>query len=1059
MSVKTADERRASANRKWQRLKSPARPLIYVGAGSCGRAAGATEVVRRLKDHIKQRKLGAKIVEVGCIGPCFMEPLVDIQMPKQPRISYSNVTPDFAVELLDAFHKNGKVPTRNLIGHFGEEDFNGTPRFFDHPMLEPQVRVVLRNCGIIDPEDIDHYLARDGYRGLEKALSIKPEKVIDVVKHAGLRGRGGAGFPTWQKWTFCRKTESDQRYLICNADEGDPGAFMNRSLIEGDPHALLEGMLIAAYAIGASKGFIYIRAEYPLAIERLKRAIPAMRKLGLLGDNILGSRFNFDLKIKEGAGAFVCGEETALIASIEGKRGMPRTRPPFPAVSGLWGKPTIINNVETLGTLPNILRNGAKWYAQFGTEKSRGTKTFSLVGKVKRTGLIEVPLGTTLGEVLYDIGGGIAADKAAKAVQTGGPSGGCLPAEKLGLRVDYESLAAAGSIMGSGGMIVMDEDTCVVDLAKYFLGFTQEESCGKCPPCRVGTRAMLTILDRITNGEADMSDLDRLERLAETINSGSLCGLGQTAANPVVSTLRYFRDEYEEHIRHKRCRAAVCKGLVGAPCHATCPIGTEAWRYVAHITRGEYEDAYRTIREANPFPSVCARVCSHPCEARCRSGTTGKRPIAIRALKRFVTDNVEPSVYTPKRVTCPSEVPHVAVVGSGPAGLTAAHYLSLSGHKVTVFESDDRPGGMLVSGIPSYRLSRETLGKEIDALLDENVTLKCNTALGYDMTVDDLFQDGFKAVFLAMGAHKSRKLNIEGEDITGVFPAIQFLKAFNLRGEKLATGKVGIIGGGDSAVDAAGVAIRQPGVESATIYYRRTREEMPALDWDIEAAFEEGVKLETMTSPASILTEGGRLAGIECVRNRQGDAEASGRRKPVPIPGSEFTVPLDTLIVTIGDVPDIEYISSMGVNVTDWGTLLVDPETLATSRPGVFAGGDVVTGPNTVVDAIAAGKKVAVMIARFIRGDDLQQPGVARLPSTYIQPAEVTPEEMADVERVELPMIPLDRRKESFDEVELTLSESDAVREARRCLRCDLEFTMPDEEEDESCLDVVGETV
>ena len=1058
MSAKTVNERRAGAQRKWEKLQNTSHPVVYVGAGSCGRAAGATEVVAALKNHIKRRKINARIVEVGCIGPCYLEPLVDFQMPKKPRISYSNVTPELAVQLLDSFVAGGEIPSPHLLGHFGDNALDGIPKFFDHPMLQSQVRVVLRNCGIIDPEDIDHYLARDGYQGIEKALSVKPEKVIETVKNAGLRGRGGAGFPTWRKWTFCRQTKSDQRYLICNADEGDPGAFMNRSLIEGDPHALLEGMLIAAYAIGASKGFIYIRAEYPLAIERLKRAIPIMQKLSLLGDKILGSKFSFDLKIKEGAGAFVCGEETALIASIEGKRGMPRTRPPFPAVSGLWGKPTIINNVETLGTLPNILRNGAKWYGRFGTEKSRGTKTFSLVGKVKRTGLIEVPLGTTLGEVLYDIGGGIAADKAAKAVQTGGPSGGCLPAAKLGLRVDYESLAEAGSIMGSGGMIVLDEDTCVVDLAKYFLGFTQEESCGKCPPCRVGTRTMLTILDRITNGEADMSDLGRLERLAETINSGSLCGLGQTAANPVISTLRYFREEYVEHIHNKRCRAAVCKGLVGAPCHATCPIGTEAWRYVAHIGRGEYEDAYRTIREANPFPSVCARVCSHPCETRCRSGTTGKRPIAIRALKRFVTDNVDPSVYQPKRVAAANGEAHVAVVGSGPAGLTAAHYLSLSGHKVTIFEADDRPGGMLVSGIPAYRLSRETLSKEIDSLLDDNITLKCGTALGYDMTIDDLFQDGFKAVFLAMGAHKSRKLNIEGEDIEGVYPAIQFLKAFNLRGEKLAKGRVGIIGGGDSAVDAAGVAIRQEGVASATIYYRRTREEMPALEWDVEAAFEEGVKLETMTSPVRILTDDGKLAGIECIRNRQGDAEASGRRKPVPIAGSEFTVPLDTLIVTIGDVPDIEYISSMGVDVTDWGTLSIDQETLATSRHGVFAGGDVVTGPNTVVEAIAAGKKVAIMIARFLRGEELKQPGVARLPSVYIEPAEVSPEEMAETERVELPMIPLDRRKETFDEVELTLSEADATQEARRCLRCDLEFTMPEEEE-ELYLDVVGETV
>jgi NADH:ubiquinone oxidoreductase subunit F (NADH-binding)/NAD-dependent dihydropyrimidine dehydrogenase PreA subunit len=427
-------------------------------------------------------------------------------------------------------------------------------------MLAPQVRIVLRNCGLINPDDIDHYLARDGYASLEKSLSMPWRDVLEVVKNSGLRGRGGAGFPTWRKWLFCRETESEDRYLICNADEGDPGAFMNRSLIEGDPHALLEGMLIAGYVIGATKGFIYIRAEYPLAIERLKGAMATARQLGLLGDNILGSGFSFEIKIKEGAGAFVCGEETALIASLEGKRGMPRTRPPFPAVSGLWSKPTVINNVETLGTLPNIIRNGAEWYSQYGTETSKGTKTFSLVGKVRRTGLIEVPLGTTLRKVIYDIGGGMS--KEFKSVQTGGPSGGCLGKEFLDTPIDYENLAAAGSIMGSGGLIVIDKDTCIVDTAKYFLSFTQAESCGKCVPCRVGTRHLVEILTKISKGEGEITDIAKLEKLAVAVKGASLCGLGQTAPNPVLSSLKYFREEFLSHIVEKRCPAAVCRDLV-----------------------------------------------------------------------------------------------------------------------------------------------------------------------------------------------------------------------------------------------------------------------------------------------------------------------------------------------------------------------------------------------------------------------------------------------------------------------------------------------------------------
>jgi NADH-quinone oxidoreductase subunit F len=560
MRAKPIDERRKRAARNWAELQSSPRPVIYVGAGSCGRAAGAVEVIEALKGHLRKKKVDAKVIEVGCIGPCYLEPLIDIQMPGRPRVSYANVTPKQAVRILDSSLQNDEIPRLHLAGHLGDGQLDGVPRFFDQPMLAPQVRIVLRNCGIIDPEDVDHYLARDGYRAIEKCLAMPWEKIVDIVKDAGLRGRGGAGFPTWRKWRFCRETKSDQRYLICNADEGDPGAFMNRSLIEGDPHAVLEGMLIAAYTIGASKGFVYIRAEYPLAIERLKNAIGQMRELGLLGENILGSDFSFDIKIKEGAGAFVCGEETALIASIEGKRGMPRTRPPFPAVAGLWGQPTIINNVETLGTLPNIIRNGAEWYSQFGTETSKGTKTFSLVGKVRRTGLIEVPLGITLRKVIYDIGGGLVKDF--KAVQTGGPSGGCLGEEFLDTPIDYESLAAAGSIMGSGGLIVVDTDTCIVDTAKYFLTFTQQESCGKCVPCRVGTRHLVQILQRICRGKGELEDLARLEKLAGAIKGGALCGLGQTAPNPVLSSLKYFRDEFLAHIRDKRCPAAVCRDLV-----------------------------------------------------------------------------------------------------------------------------------------------------------------------------------------------------------------------------------------------------------------------------------------------------------------------------------------------------------------------------------------------------------------------------------------------------------------------------------------------------------------
>ena len=546
---------------QWEALQSSPDPIIYIGMGSCGIASGAGEVCNVVEKNISGLKQKIHLLKVGCIGPCYLEPLLDIKLPGKRRLCFNNVDANRAEKIINEYIVNGETKLKPL-GHLGEqvEEFDGIKSFWSIPMLKNQKRIVLRNCGIVDPEDIKHYIARDGFQGLINAFNKGPEGVIEELKIAGLRGRGGAGFPTFKKWQFCRDAKGNPKYLICNADEGDPGAFMNRSLIEGDPFVLLEGMLIAAYAIGSNYGYIYIRAEYPLAIQRLKIAINQMQKIGLLGKNILDIGFDFEIKLKEGAGAFVCGEETALIASIEGERGMPRNRPPFPAVSGLNGKPTNINNVETLGTVPNILRKGGKWYSGFGTEKSKGTKTFALVGKVRRTGLIEVPLGTTLREIIFDIGGGTI--KPFKAVQTGGPSGGCLSKEFLDLPIDYESLAEAGSIMGSGGLIVMDEHSCMVDVAKYFLRFTSQESCGKCTPCRIGTRKMFEILERITEGKGNMEDISILESLADTVKKGSLCGLGQTAPNPVLTTLKYFKDEYEAHIDKKRCPAAVCRDLV-----------------------------------------------------------------------------------------------------------------------------------------------------------------------------------------------------------------------------------------------------------------------------------------------------------------------------------------------------------------------------------------------------------------------------------------------------------------------------------------------------------------
>jgi NADH:ubiquinone oxidoreductase subunit F (NADH-binding)/NAD-dependent dihydropyrimidine dehydrogenase PreA subunit/(2Fe-2S) ferredoxin len=550
------------AEDEWKALQELQQPLIYVGMGTCGRAAGAEKVYAAAKQTLQRLNIPDRILPVGCIGMCYLEPLMAVRKPGWPFLYYGNLTARKTEEILSAFlQDNSDFTGEGAVCFLGEGAAGDIPRFEELPMIKPQKRIALRNCGLIDPDEIKHYIARNGYSGLQKALRMKPEEVIQEIKDSGLRGRGGAGFPTGLKWEFAKKAPGRTKYIICNADEGDPGAFMDRSLLEGDPHAVLEGMLIGAYAIGCVEGYIYIRAEYPLAIQRLETALEQMKQSGLLGKNILGSPFRFHIQIKQGAGAFVCGEETALMASIAGGRGMPRSRPPFPASKGLWGKPTNINNVETLANVSAILAQGATWFASYGTEKSKGTKTFSLAGKVQRTGLIEVPMGISLGEIINEIGGGVSKGKMLKAVQTGGPSGGCIPVELFDLPVDYESLAEAGSIMGSGGMVVMDENTCMVDVTRFFLSFTAEESCGKCLPCRLGTRQTLEILNDICAGQAKIEDLEILERVNETVNKGSLCGLGQTAPNPVRTTLRYFRPEYERHILDKKCPAGVCKAL------------------------------------------------------------------------------------------------------------------------------------------------------------------------------------------------------------------------------------------------------------------------------------------------------------------------------------------------------------------------------------------------------------------------------------------------------------------------------------------------------------------
>lgn len=613
----------------------PQRTKITVGMATCGRAAGAGEVFACFRDEIPGRKLDVSLAATGCLGLCQQEPLVAVQRPGLPRYVYSRVDRELAMEILDRI-ATGNLPERGLFARvcedrllltgervrLAEEPEEGVAGLEQVPFFARQVKVATRNCGYIDPGSIAEYAARGGYLALRKALSMEPEEVIAEVSRSGLRGRGGGGFPTGRKWLLTRQATGEEKYVICNADEGDPGAYMDRSILEGDPHAVLEGMIIGGYAIGAGKGIIYVRSEYPLAVAAIQEAIRQAEEYGLLGDDIFGSGFGFRITVVKGQGAFICGEETALIAAVEGKMGEPRPRPPYPAEHGLWGKPTCINNVETWANIAPIIVLGSEWFAGMGTESSRGTKVFSLVGNIRNNGLIEVPMGTTLREIVYEIGGGTGRFEL-KAVQTGGPSGGCIPAGMIDLPVDYEALTRAGSIMGSGGMVVMDERSCMVDVARFFLGFTSAESCGKCLPCREGTRQMLEILERICAGQAEISDLELLGELAHTVRETSLCGLGQTAPSPVLSTLRHFRGEYETHIRERFCPAGVCTGLLQfvideekcqrcGRCVRACPQGAIA---------GERGEKHRL----DPRRCVRCRACLEACRYR-----------AIKAVPREV---------------------------------------------------------------------------------------------------------------------------------------------------------------------------------------------------------------------------------------------------------------------------------------------------------------------------------------------------------------------------------------------------------------------------------------
>jgi NADH-quinone oxidoreductase subunit F len=985
----------------WRRIEEPDKVLVFLGMATCGKSAGADTIQSQIEKALIAKKIKFSIIPVGCAGLCYLEPLVDVIKPGNPRVCFGGVLSKNTPQIIK-YITNGSLPRGLAIGTVGSKGLDNIPRLSELPYMKLQVRRILKRCGLINPQDLYHYVANGGYAGLNKALALAPEKVIEEVKNSGLRGRGGAGFPVGLKWQMCRQEKAGPKYIVCNADEGDPGAFMNRTLLESDPHSVLEGMVIAGFAIGAQEGFVYCRTEYPLALEIVRAALKQMREFNLLGKDILGSHFSFDIQVKEGAGAFVCGEETALIASLEGKRGMPRPRPPFPIEKGYRDKPTTINNAETLANVSHILQNSADWFTRYGTKESKGTKTFCLTGKIKNTGLVEIPLGMTLKQLIYDIGGGIKDDLRFKALQIGGPSGGCLPVELLDLPIDYDSLTAAGAIMGSGGMVIMDEDNCVVDLAKYFSSFTQKESCGKCVPCRVGTKQLLNMLERITQGKADMNTLSQLEDLALTVKQASLCGLGQTAANPVLTTLKYFIEDYYAHILDKRCPALVCQDLVKAACCDTCPAEIDVPHYVGLINDGMPEEACAVIREKVPFPGVLGRVCYHPCEPKCLRKDF-EEPIAIRGLKRFAAER-DDGRWKKRIRKSPPTGKKVAVIGAGPAGLTAAYFLGLKGHKVVIFEAQKKPGGML-SLIPDYRLPKSILRKEINDISRIAFTIKTNVAINH---LQELAAGGFDAVFVACGRQKNSELKIPGADIEGVVNPLDFLRKIN-SGEKFRIGKkVLVIGGGNVAIDAARTA-KRCGAGEVNIIYRRTRRQMPAHSEEVALALKEKVKISYLLSPHNIAGVNGKFK-LECLKMRLAEADRSGRRNVVAQPDSKLMLSADTIIVAIGQEIDNDF----GIDIKK-----ACRRTLSTNIKGVFAGGDFAQGTSSVIDAIADGRQAARSIDKYLGGDG----AIDRELSFARRRTDVPVDNQKRMKRVE---------------AECGYTAKQAVSESRRCLRCDI---------------------
>ena len=1023
---------------------------IAVGVGTCGLGNGAGELLKAIKDEIASKKLDIQVRSVGCFGFCANEPLVNIHLPGLPLLILDKVQIEDLPWIFSSIEKGSfdkdrvlcKISEWDHLGTFFTygKGFDSIPEWNEISYFRCQKKIVLRHAGLIDPTSLEEYLAVGGYSAFLKAVwEMSEQEVLQEVKDSKLRGRGGAGFPTGRKWELMNKNEAEKKFIICNADEGDPGAYMNRNELESDPHMLIEGMLIGAYAMHTSNGIVYVRAEYPLAVERLKLAVQQAREIGLLGKKIPNTHFQFDIDIVEGAGAFVCGEETALIASVEGKAGRPTMKPPFPAQKGYLGYPTTINNLETWCNVPVVISMGSSWFKKTGTNDSPGTKVFSLVGKVKNTGLVELPLGETLSTLIYEVGGGSSSpNKKIKAVQSGGPSGGCIPASKFDIQIDYAKLQSLGAIMGSGGIVVMDQDNCMVDVARYFIEFTHKESCGKCVPCREGLAQELALLDGIVQGRGEEKDLLMMEELGLNICDTAVCGLGQSAPNPVLTTLKYFRNEYEEHIHRHHCSSGTCEDLITALCSNSCPMHMDIPAYLQLLKENRLEEAFESTLQDNPLPGTIGRICHFHCQMRCRRDNIDD-PVHQGEIHRYLADTMytmgrENAIY--KKLIdgmLPSTGKEIAIIGAGPAGLTAAFYLVRLGHKVTIFDSNDKAGGVLRYGIPSYRLPKDILDKELELFDELGVKFVFNTELGKQVSLEKLQKD-YSKVILSIGAYRHMKLDIPGIELSGVLQGTDLLEKLE-KEQPISIGKrVVIIGGGNVAIDAARTLWRK-GCE-VIVAYRRAKEDMPANKIEINEAIEEGIEFSFMSAPVQVIGDGnGKVEALEIMEMRQGSYDLSGRRKPLDS-GNTMRIPCDTVIVAIGEHVDSGLLIREGVATDSHGNACIERYSYKTNLEDVYAIGDLVTGPATAAEAMGYAKDAAGVI-------DYDLTGKRRFSSLFetFSYSNEPPEEVQACKSIAPRHLKVLERKGNFSEVNRGYLGEQARLEASRCLRCDIRYT------------------